>query len=98
VLPHRLHRDVAAARAGKRVLCEKPLALDVGEADAMIARSSGGRSGVCCSAPDTSSRSPTSSTGCVGASPVTGEDGRHATTVVRAMYESSETGRTIPVR
>jgi predicted dehydrogenase len=38
-LPHHLHRDVAieAARAGKHVLCEKPLALDVGEADAMIA-------------------------------------------------------------
>src|SRR4029079_1542459 len=38
-LPHHLHRDVAidAARAGKHVLCEKPLALDVGEAGAMIA-------------------------------------------------------------
>ena len=38
-LPHHVHRDVAieAARAGKHVLCEKPLALDVGEADAMIA-------------------------------------------------------------
>jgi predicted dehydrogenase len=38
-LPHHLHRDVAieAARVGKHVLCEKPLALDVGEADAMIA-------------------------------------------------------------
>jgi predicted dehydrogenase len=38
-LPHHLHRDVAidAARAGKHVLCEKPLALDVSEADAMIA-------------------------------------------------------------
>ena len=29
---------------------------------------------------------------------VTGEDGRHATAVVRAMYESSETGRTVLVR
>jgi predicted dehydrogenase len=29
---------------------------------------------------------------------VTGEDGRHATAVVRAMYESSETGRTVAVR
>jgi predicted dehydrogenase len=28
---------------------------------------------------------------------VTGEDGRHATAVVRAMYESSETGRTVLV-
>jgi UDP-N-acetyl-2-amino-2-deoxyglucuronate dehydrogenase len=29
---------------------------------------------------------------------VTGEDGRHATAVVRAMYESSETGRMVTVR
>ena len=29
---------------------------------------------------------------------VTAEDGRHATAVVRAMYESSETGRTVLVR
>jgi predicted dehydrogenase len=39
--------------------------------------------------------------GCVrrGAPPsVTGEDGRHATAVVRAMYESSETGRAVAVR
>jgi predicted dehydrogenase len=38
-LPHHLHRAVAveAARAGKHVLCEKPLALGVEEADAMIA-------------------------------------------------------------
>ena len=38
-LPHHLHKAVAieAARAGKHVLCEKPLALDVDEADAMIA-------------------------------------------------------------
>ncbi len=38
-LPHHLHKAVAieAARAGKHVLCEKPLAQDVDEADAMIA-------------------------------------------------------------
>ena len=38
-LPHHLHRlvTVDAARAGKHVLCEKPLALHVEEADAMIA-------------------------------------------------------------
>ena len=38
-LPDFLHRDavLAAARAGKHVLCEKPLALDVDEADEMVA-------------------------------------------------------------
>jgi predicted dehydrogenase len=38
-LPHHLHRAVVidAARAGKHILCEKPLALDVEEADVMIA-------------------------------------------------------------
>ncbi len=38
-LPHHLHKAIAieAARSGKHVLCEKPLALDVDDADAMIA-------------------------------------------------------------
>jgi xylose dehydrogenase (NAD/NADP) len=38
-LPNELHRPwvFAAADAGKHVLCEKPLALDAGEADAMVA-------------------------------------------------------------
>jgi UDP-N-acetyl-2-amino-2-deoxyglucuronate dehydrogenase len=38
-LPHHAHRAVVldAVRAGKHILCEKPLALDVGEADEMIA-------------------------------------------------------------
>lgn len=38
-LPHHLHADmaVAAARAGKHILCEKPLALSIAECDAMIA-------------------------------------------------------------
>src|SRR5512142_1618869 len=37
-LPHHLHRQVVidAVRAGKHVLCEKPLAMDVAEADEMI--------------------------------------------------------------
>jgi predicted dehydrogenase len=37
-LPDFLHREavVAAAAAGKHVLCEKPLALDVGQADEMV--------------------------------------------------------------
>ncbi len=49
-LPHHLHKAVTieAVRAGKHVLCEKPLALDVDEADAMIeaARDAGVRLGV----------------------------------------------------
>ena len=49
-LPHHLHRTVVvdALRAGKHVLCEKPLAMDVGEADEMIAeaRSAGRHLGV----------------------------------------------------
>jgi myo-inositol 2-dehydrogenase/D-chiro-inositol 1-dehydrogenase len=38
-VPNRLHRDVvvAAAEAGKHVVCEKPLALTLAEADEMIA-------------------------------------------------------------
>src|SRR5262245_33759733 len=38
-LPNELHRPwaLAAADAGKHVLCEKPLALDAGEAEAMVA-------------------------------------------------------------
>jgi myo-inositol 2-dehydrogenase/D-chiro-inositol 1-dehydrogenase/scyllo-inositol 2-dehydrogenase (NAD+) len=38
VTPTALHRDVViqAARAGKHVLCEKPMAMDVAECDAMI--------------------------------------------------------------
>lgn len=39
LLPHHLHRDavVAAARAGKHVLCEKPMAISLAQADEMIA-------------------------------------------------------------
>ncbi|MEA3400265.1 MAG: Gfo/Idh/MocA family oxidoreductase [Armatimonadota bacterium] len=39
LLPHHLHRDaaVAAAEAGKHVLCEKPMAVSLQEADDMIA-------------------------------------------------------------
>jgi predicted dehydrogenase len=39
VTPTSLHREIvlAAARAGKHVLCEKPMAMDVGECDEMIA-------------------------------------------------------------
>jgi predicted dehydrogenase len=38
-LPHSLHREavIAAARAGRHVLVEKPMALDTAECDAMIA-------------------------------------------------------------
>jgi len=38
-LPHHLHREaaVAAAQAGKHVLCEKPMATTLADADAMIA-------------------------------------------------------------
>ncbi|MFO1070000.1 MAG: Gfo/Idh/MocA family oxidoreductase [Geminicoccaceae bacterium] len=38
-VPNNLHKDIAiaAARAGKMILCEKPLALDVAEAEAMVA-------------------------------------------------------------
>jgi predicted dehydrogenase len=37
--PHHLHTDavIAAARAGKHILCQKPLAKTIGECDAMIA-------------------------------------------------------------
>ncbi len=49
-LPHHLHKLIAieAVRAGKHVLCEKPLARDVGEVDAMItaAREAGVQLGV----------------------------------------------------
>ena len=48
--PDRLHapQAIAAARAGKHVLCEKPMAAEVSEADAMIAecKSAGVRLGV----------------------------------------------------
>lgn len=39
LLPHHLHRDVtvAAAEAGKHVLCEKPMAVSLQQADDMIA-------------------------------------------------------------
>ncbi len=39
LLPHHLHREpaVAAARAGKHVLCEKPMATALADCDAMIA-------------------------------------------------------------
>lgn len=38
VLPHHLHAEVcvAASRAGKHVLCEKPMAMDVGECRQML--------------------------------------------------------------
>jgi predicted dehydrogenase len=39
LLPHHLHREcaVAAARAGKHILCEKPMAVSITETDDMIA-------------------------------------------------------------
>jgi predicted dehydrogenase len=39
LLPHHLHRDatIAAAEAGRHILCEKPMATSLDEADAMIA-------------------------------------------------------------
>jgi len=39
LLPHHLHRDcaVAAAQAGKHILCEKPMAISIAETDDMIA-------------------------------------------------------------
>ena len=39
LLPHHLHRDcaVAAAQAGKHILCEKPMAISISETDDMIA-------------------------------------------------------------
>jgi len=39
LLPHHLHRDavVAAAEAGKHILCEKPMAISLAQADEMIA-------------------------------------------------------------
>ncbi len=49
--PHHLHREhlIAAARAGKHVLCEKPLGLTVAEAEEMVAicRDAGVLLGVC---------------------------------------------------
>jgi len=39
LLPHHLHRDcaLAAAQAGKHILCEKPMAISLAEADDMVA-------------------------------------------------------------
>ena len=49
--PHYLHAEmtIAAARAGKHVLCEKPMALDPAEMDAMIAAAeqAGVQLGIC---------------------------------------------------
>ncbi|MGD9496055.1 MAG: Gfo/Idh/MocA family protein [Armatimonadota bacterium] len=43
LLPHHLHRDVAvaAAQAGKHVLCEKPMAISLAQCDEMIAAAQG---------------------------------------------------------
>ena len=50
VVPNRFHKDyaVAALRAGKHVLCEKPLALTAREVDAMIAAAAKSRRKLMC--------------------------------------------------
>ena len=46
-VPNNLHREIAiaAAEAGKMILCEKPLAMDMAEAEAMTAAVAAARSG-----------------------------------------------------